>query len=114
MVWEVEEIRRRKLWMKFSGDRGSITRPEAEGDDRPRIAKHRVDDLGFDLLKILMGRDYADAVLPQLGGHRGEASGREGLEFVEIDEEGAPVGFRNLGAAERGERCGGDQKRAEE
>jgi hypothetical protein len=50
-----------------------------------------------------MRQHQIDAVLAELGEHRGEAQGGEVLELVEVDVKVAPLVFRNFGATETGE-----------
>ncbi len=72
----------REMWRVFGAD--------AESDEGPGIAEHRVPDVGLQLVQVLMGDRKSDLILALFGEHVRKRKRGEVLEFVDVDEKGFP------------------------
>jgi len=73
--------------LELAGQNPGVLRPHAEGDERARVAEHRVAHLRLWLVQVLVGQVEAHTIFPQFGRHVHERERREGLELISTQEE---------------------------
>ncbi|HHS94371.1 MAG TPA: hypothetical protein ENK63_03405 [Rhodobacterales bacterium] len=75
----------------MTGDVGGIVRTDPEAYQRPDITKEGVEDLGLDLVEVLVCQREREAVFAHLGDHVGQGASCEGVELVDVEEKRAAV-----------------------
>src|SRR5581483_1392723 len=113
-IWQLHQIDGLKFIDKFAHKVWSILATEAERDDRAGVTEHSVAHVGFKLLEILVRNGESDAILTELGEHICDGECREGLKFIDIDKEIAPLLRRQIRAAVCSQADRRDEQSAEE
>lgn len=114
MIRQVHHVLRREDRRELLGKTRRIGRSEPEGNQRADVSEDSVANLRRELAQVLVSEHQADGVLAQLGQHPGKGTSGEALLLIEVKEEGATTGGRNLGTGERRRPEGGDEEGAQE
>ncbi len=74
---------------------GGIVGTDPEAHERTDVTKQRIKDRRLDLTQILVGESEGETILAQLGDHVSQRAGGEGVELVDVQEEGSAFRLRD-------------------
>ena len=89
VIRETHEVEGVKAGSEHFLEEGSVLGTEPEGDHGADISEHRVQDIRFELMEMLIGENEANAEFAQFRDGVRKRKRRETLKLIDVEEEGA-------------------------